>query len=132
MEVSDIPIGKLSATYVKIRAAKQALKDEYDKKIEVLEEQMALVSGAMQKFLLAQKCTSMKTEAGLVVMTTQTRYWPSDWEQFNQFVKDNDALFLFEKRVHQGNMEKFLEDNPEKVPPGLNADSKYIIAVRKS
>jgi hypothetical protein len=131
MDATDIPIGKLAETYVKIRAAKQKLKDEYDKKIGDLEEQMALVSGALRDFLLKQKAESMRTEAGLVVLTTQTRYWPSDWDAFNHFVKEEDALFLFEKRVHQGNMKKFLEDNPEKIPPGLNADTQYVIAVRK-
>jgi hypothetical protein len=132
MDISDIPLGKLSATYIKIRTAKQQLQDEYDTKIEALAEQMALVSNAMKDILLAQKATSMKTEAGTVILSTQTRRYPTDWDEFNKFVLQHEALFLFEKRIHQGNMEKFLQDNPDDPPPGLNSDTNYVISVRKS
>jgi hypothetical protein len=48
------------------------------------------------------------------------------------FVKDNDALGLFEKRIHQGNMKQFLDEYPDKFPPGMLVDSKYKITVRRS
>ena len=132
MDAQDIPLGKLSATYIKIRSAKQKLQSEYDAKLEELEEQLTLVSVAMKDILLSQKASSMKTESGLVVLSKKTRYDPTDWEAFNRFVLDNDALFLLEKRVHQGNMKKFMEDNPENVPPGLNSNTEYVISVRKA
>lgn len=132
MDATDIPLGRLAETYVRIRTAKQKLQDEFDKKSEALEEQMALVSGAMKDILLAQKATSMKTDAGTVVLGKQTRRYPTNWEAFNKFVIDHEALFLFEKRIHQGNMEQFIQDNPDDIPPGLNTDTKYVISVRKS
>lgn len=132
MDATDIPLGRLAETYIRIRAAKQKLQDEFDKKSEALEEQMALVSGAMKDILLAQKATSMKTDAGTVVLGKQTRRYPTNWEAFNKFVIDHEALFLFEKRIHQGNMEQFIQDNPDDIPPGLNTDTKYVISVRKS
>jgi len=36
-----------------------------------------------------------------------------------------------EKRIHQGNMRLFLEENPDLLPPGLNVDSEYTVTVRR-
>ncbi len=44
---------------------------------------------------------------------------------------ENNATDLLEKRLHQGNMRTFLEENPDKLPPGLNADNEYTITVRR-
>jgi hypothetical protein len=131
MDATTIPLGKLAETYVKIRAAKQKLQSEYDSKIEELEEKMTLVSLAMKDTLLAQKATSMKTEAGVVVLSKRARYDATDWDAMHKFIKEHDAFFLLEKRVHQGNMKQYVADNPDDVPPGLNINTEYVISVTK-
>ena len=47
------------------------------------------------------------------------------------FVKDNDAYGLLERRIHQSNMKQFVDENPDKFPPGMLVDSKYKIVVRR-
>lgn len=47
------------------------------------------------------------------------------------FIKKHDAFHLLERRVHNANMQQFLEENPDAVPAGLNAETKYTITVRK-
>jgi hypothetical protein len=49
-----------------------------------------------------------------------------------QFIQDNDAFPLLEKRLHQTNLKQFLEENPELLPAGLQADRKYTVVVRRS
>jgi hypothetical protein len=132
MDVSDIPLGKLASTYTKIRTAKQKLQAEYDGKIEELEEQMTLLSHAMKDILLAQKASSMKTESGLVVLSKKARYDATDWDAMYRFIKEHDAFLLLEKRVHQKNMQQYVADNPDDVPPGLNINTEYVISVRKA
>jgi hypothetical protein len=44
---------------------------------------------------------------------------------------EHDAIDLLEKRIAQGNMSKFLEENPGLLPPGLNSNTEYAISVRK-
>jgi hypothetical protein len=61
-----------------------------------------------------------------------TRYWTNDWDSMYNFIKENDALGLFEKRISQANMRQFIEENPDKFPPGMLVDSKYKIIVRRS
>jgi len=130
--MDEFPLNKLAQVYLKIRAAEQTLRADYDDKMEALEEQKKIVQGAMRAKLLAEKATSIKTEAGLVVLSTKTRYWTSDWDSFYTFIKTNDVPQLLERRVAQGNMKKYIEDNPGKLPPGMNADTEYEISVRKN
>jgi hypothetical protein len=44
---------------------------------------------------------------------------------------ENEAVDLLEKRIHQGNMRQFLEENRDLLPPGLNVDSEYTVTVRR-
>jgi hypothetical protein len=48
-----------------------------------------------------------------------------------QFISENDAPFLLEQRIHNSNMRQFLEDNPDKLPIGLQNERKYTVQVRK-
>jgi hypothetical protein len=61
----------------------------------------------------------------------QTRYWTTDWERMYQFIAEHDAPFVLEKRIHNGNMKQFMEENPDVLPIGLQIDNKYVIQVRK-
>jgi len=49
----------------------------------------------------------------------------------NDFIVKNDAVYLLEKRIHNGNMKQFLAENPDVHPVGLQVDNKYVIQVRK-
>jgi hypothetical protein len=73
----------------------------------------------------------VKTPSGTISRRVQTRYWTTDWEQMNNFIVEHQAVHLLEKRIHNGNMKQFLEDNPDVLPIGLQIDNKYIIQVRK-
>jgi hypothetical protein len=66
-----------------------------------------------------------------VVLSTKTRFNTNDWDSFKQFILAHEAVDLLEKRIAQGNMATFLEENPGLVPPGLNSHSEYAISVRK-
>jgi len=48
-----------------------------------------------------------------------------------KFVLDNEVPEFFDKRLNQSNVRQFLEENPDLVPMGLNADSEYTLSVRK-
>jgi hypothetical protein len=47
-------------------------------------------------------------------------------------VHEYKAFELLERRIHQGNIKSFLEENPDEHPAGLNIDRSYTITVRKS
>jgi len=81
--------------------------------------------------MLALGVSSVRTDQGTVVLSTKTRYNTQDWDSFKTFMLEHDAIDLLEKRIAQGNMAKFLEENPGLLPPGLNSNTEYAISVRK-
>jgi hypothetical protein len=50
----------------------------------------------------------------------------------NKFILEHGLPDLLEKRIHQTNMKAFLEENPDELPPGLNANMEYSVTIRRS
>lgn len=126
-----IPMDTLAKVYLKIRGKMQALTKEYEAALADLQAKRDEVAGAMRDNMKALGIKSVRTDYGTVIMSIKTRYETHDWESFHKFVVQNDAVDLLERRIAQKNMAKFLEENPDKLPPGLNSDSKYEVTVRK-
>jgi len=129
--MEQIPMDKLARVYLKIRSRIQQLTQEYESQSEELKAQQDEIKTALKDQLMALGSKSVKTDQGTVILTTKTRYFTQDWDAFKTFVTEHDALDLFERRIHQSNMAKFLEENPALVPPGLNSDKEYDVSVRK-
>lgn len=123
---------KLVKTYIKMRDAKAALEREYEEKINDLSEQMSVIEQALLDICKTTGQDGGKTEFGSFTRTVKTRYWTNDWDSMFTFIRENDAVELLEKRIHQGNFKEFLENNPDKMPAGVNVDSKYAITVRRA
>ncbi|MFN9899247.1 MAG: hypothetical protein ACK55Z_10740, partial [bacterium] len=58
-------------------------------------------------------------------------YWTNDWESLHKFIRENQAMELLERRIHQTNMKQFLEENPDMHPAGLQRDREYQITIRR-
>jgi hypothetical protein len=131
MEQEQIPLDKLARVYRKIRGKIQDLEKAHDTAIEQLKAQQDEIKMAMKDQMRALGLTSVRTPEGTIILSEKTRYVTSDWDSFKEFVREHDALDLFEKRIHQGNMITFLEENPGTVPPGLNSMTEFDVSVRK-
>jgi len=130
-EAPIMPIDKLAKVYRKMAAAIQKLTTEYETQVEEIKRQQEAVKLALKDQMLALGVSSVRTDQGTVVLSTKTRFNTSDWDSFKQFILAHEAVDLLEKRIAQGNMATFLEENPGLVPPGLNSHSEYAISVRK-
>jgi hypothetical protein len=128
----DVSAEKLAEIYVKIRDARTALKERFESEDATLKEQLDMLGAKMLELCQEIDADSIRTSAGTIIRKVDTRYWTTDWDAMYQFVEENDAFPLLEKRIHQTNMKQFLEDHPYKLPVGLQADSKYTIVVRRS
>lgn len=131
MEDTEIPIDKLVRAYRNIRTEIQELTKTYETQLESLEEVKNEISSELKNRMLKMGGKSLNTASGTVILGTKTRYTTQDWDSFKQFVLEHEAVELLERRIAQGNMKQFLEENPGVVPPGLNSDSEYTITVRK-
>ena len=130
--MEEVSIEKIVAAYVKIRDAKDVLTSEYNSKVAELDEQMTVLKHKLVEVSKQTGVTSFKTPFGTAYRTLKTRYWTNDWDSFYSFVRNNDAMQLLARCIHQSNIKEFLESNPEVHPPGLNVDSEYEITIRRS
>lgn len=131
MDDEQIPLDRLVRAYRKVRDAIQKLTREYETELERLEEVRQGFSTEIKDRMLASGAKTVRTDFGTVMLGTKTRYNTSDWDSFKKFVLEHEAVELLERRISQGNMKQFLEENPTLVPPGLDASTEYTVTVRK-
>jgi len=125
MSDEEIPIDRLIKIYIKMRNARKDL----EKQALLIEEQMDTVKGKILDSCNAVGASSLRTPFGRVVRSLKTNYTTTDWASMHSFIKENDALDLLQRRIHQTNMKSYLEEHPDLLPPGLNADREYDIIV---
>ncbi len=123
---------KLAEIYIKIRDKRAELKEKFEEQDTELKAQQDLLAEQMLALCHEQGADSIKTPAGTIIRKVDTRYWTTDWDSMYRFIEEHDAFPLLEKRLHQTNLKQFLEENPELLPAGLQADSKYTVVVRRS
>jgi hypothetical protein len=123
---------KLVQTYIRIRDAKAAKTKELEDEISKLDEQLDMLEQALLEICKTTGQDGGKTQFGSFTRSVKTRYWTSDWDSMYRFIKDHDAPELLERRVSQGAMKEFLQDNPNTLPEGMNVEQKFSIVVRRS
>jgi len=96
-----------------------------------LKEQQNLISDRMLELCAKEDIDSVKTPFGTLTRRVYSSYWTSDWDRMYKFIAENEAYHLLEKRIHNGNMREFLEENPDVLPMGLQSDRRYAVSVRK-
>jgi hypothetical protein len=130
--MEDVQTDKLAEIYIKIRDKRAEIKELYEQQDEELKAQQDLLAEKMLEVCHDNNADSIKTPAGTIIRKVDTRYWTTDWDSMYQFIQEHDAYPLLEKRIHQTNLKQFLEENPNLLPAGLQADSKYTVVVRRS
>lgn len=128
---TDVTMDRLTRIYIKMRDKLSDLTLAYEAEEERIKAQQAEVASAMKDILRTVGGTGMKTPYGTVALKTTTRFYAQDWDAMYQFILDNQAPFLLEKRVAQKNMADFLDANPGTVPQGLNTVSEISVSVTK-
>ena len=118
---------RLAKVYVKIREKRR----ELAKQDKELEEQLNLVAQQLLEICKEQGAQTIRTEHGTISRRVSKRFWPTDWDSFYKFIKEQDAMSLLYQRINTANMEQFLEENPDTHPPGLNADVTQTVVIVK-
>ena len=130
MEDTD-RLGKLTRAYINIRSRRNELSADFKKQDKELQDKLDTIKSALLEFCKDNNIDSVRTDAGVFYRSQKRRYWTSDWESMHKFILDNELPEFFEKRLNQGAVKEFLEENPEVLPPGLNVQSEYTISVRR-
>ena len=129
--MENVTTEEMVVAYRKLRDAIAEKEEQHKTEIAALKEQLDVVAASLLDVCNEQNADSIRTPAGTVTRRVNTRYWTSDWDAMYRFIKEQDAPFLLEQRIHNGNMKQFLEENPDVLPAGLQADRKFVVQVRK-
>lgn len=127
-----IDLNQLTSIYIKIRDARADKKRAFEVEDKELEDQLAVLATQMLDTCKEMGADSIRTPHGTIIRTVKSRYWTNDWDSMYDFIQENGAFGLLEKRLHQTNMKDFLSENPGCLPMGLNVESEYTVSVRRS
>ena len=111
-------LNRLVRVYVKIRDKKMEIANKFREEEQSLNEKLNLIKEELLKHCEESGMESVRTEAGTFYRSVKNKYWTGDWEAMNTFLLEHQCVDLLEKRIHQGNMKQFLEENPDLLPPG--------------
>jgi enamine deaminase RidA (YjgF/YER057c/UK114 family) len=123
---------QLVNVYIKIRDAKEIKKKQMEAEIADLDQQLSAVEQELLEICKTTGQDGGKTQYGSFTRAVKTRYWTSDWDSMYKFIREHDAPDLLERRIAQGNFAQFIQENPDKMPAGVNIEAKYSITVRRS
>ena len=127
-----LDLNSLTSVYLKIRDLREDIKREYENKDKDLKEQLEVIENEMLNACKALNVDNFKTPAGTIIRSVKSRYWTNDWDSMYNFIAEESAFGLLEKRLHQTNMKQFLEENPDIYPKGLNVEKQFTVVVRRA
>ena len=131
VEVSGVPLAKMTKVYLKIKAERDRLSAEYKEADSELVSQQDKIRSALLGYLKENELKSVKTDAGTFYRTVKQKYWTSDWENMHKFILEHGVPEFLDKRLNQKNVKEFLEENPDLLPKGLNVDAEFALTIRK-
>ena len=131
--MSKVNVEELVTAYLAVRTERERLLKDYEAADATLKQDLEELEKIMLGVCNEVNADSIKTQHGTVMRKLNERYYCQDWENFYQFVMENNAVQLLEKRIHQGNFRQFISEHEgDGLPPGVNVMREYGISVRKS
>ena len=126
----SVNIDEVIATYMKLRGQKEAVEAEVKEKVSVIKAKMEKLEAWIKEQADAQGVTSFKTKHGTAFLTTTDYANVADWDALLNFIRENEAYDMLEKRISKIAVRSFIEHS-KTVPPGVNYGTKLEVNIRK-
>jgi hypothetical protein len=123
-------VGDVIRTYMKLRDQKAAVEGEVKERVATLKAKMEKLEAYLKTQMDAQGLTSFKSDYGTAFLTTTDYANVGDWDAVLNFIRDNDAFDMLEKRVSKIAVRGYIEAN-KAVPPGITYGTKLEVNIRK-
>lgn len=131
-EIEDVKLDELVKIYLTIRSSRERIRAAWEAEDKALEEEMKLLEQTFMVTCNESNAKSIRTNNGTVIRKLNERYTVADGDSFRKFVLENEAVELFEARIHQGNFKEFIKERQsDGLPPGVNVMREFTIVVRK-
>ena len=128
-----LTVDTVVAKYIALRDKRSELKKAYEADDSKYKEAME----KCESWLLAQ-ANALGVDnfavkgVGTAIKGKQMQVSCKDWKAFHQFVKENDMLDMFERRVSHAVLKQYMEDHNDEIPPGLDVIFEQIVTVRRA
>lgn len=122
----DTIIGK----YIKLRNLKQSKKAAYEAEAKAIDVSLKKLEAWLHIKMSADGVNAFNTDSGTAYTTTTEQATVSDMGALLEYIKENDAWHLLEKRVSKTGVRELL-DADQDIPPGVNWYVASSINVRK-
>ena len=123
-------VGDVIRTYMKLRDQKAAIEAEIKERVADLKGKMEKLEAYLKTQMDAQGLTSFKSDYGTAFLTTTDYANVADWDAVLNFIRDNEAFDMLEKRVSKIAVRGYIESN-KAVPPGITYGTKLEVNIRK-
>jgi len=125
-----VTVDSVIKKYMALRAKKEAIEAETKEQVKGIKESMAKIEAWLKVKADADGVTSFKTEHGTAFLTTVDYANVADWDAVLEFIRNEEAYDMLEKRVSKAAVRGYLESTNE-VPPGVNYGTKLDVNIRK-
>ena len=130
--MSDVKLEELVQTYLTIRTERNTLKNAFDTKDAELKDDLEKLEQAMLSYCNEINADSIRTGSGTIIKSLKETYTCGDWDNFKQYVVENNALDLLQQRISQANFKEFMTTRQDEgLPPGISTLREFGITVRK-
>ena len=128
----EIKLDSMVKTYLTIRDEREKLAREHDMKDRELANDLAQIEQVLLTSCNDINADSIRTNGGTIIKTTRENFVCGDWDNFKQYVMDNEAIELLQQRIHQTNFKELLSGREEEgLPPGISSMREFKVTVRK-
>lgn len=125
-----VTIDAVIKKYMKLRSQKEAVEAEIKERVDKIKADMAKLEAFLQAKMDADGLTSFKSEHGTAFLTTTDFANVDNWDAVLQFIREEEAYDMLEKRVSKTAVRGYIEANKE-VPPGIKYGTKLGVNIRK-
>lgn len=125
-----VNIDDVVATYMKLRHSKEVIEAEAKTKVDELKVKMMKLESWIKEQADLQGVTSFKTRHGTAFLTTNDFANVGDWDAVLNFIRENEAYDMLEKRISKVAVRGYIEQH-KAVPPGVNYGTRIDVNIRK-
>lgn len=123
---------KLVKAYLNLREARHVLKRKFDEDDGALKIKQERIEAALLGFLNDNKLDRVATPLGTVYRQEEMTPTAADWSAIYDFVKENDAFEMLERRLKKTFVKEYMEQHEGGVPPGVSVFREFVVRVRRS
>jgi hypothetical protein len=115
-----------------IRSERENIARQFEAKDAELETELRAIEQVLLNACNEIQAESIRTGSGTIVKSLKESYVCGDWNNFKEFIMENQAIELLQQRIHQSNFKEFVNGRKEEgLPPGISTMREFTITVKK-